>query len=228
MGAKLHNSLVAKFKASRRQTGAMPAHPTLIPRIDPSSALTNTASDKQAMAKQFTKGHRMGQVDELEQRISAAFARISAGVEALSAERPVPAPAAPEADPAALTALQTALEDERMTSAQLTERLRAVSDQRAASEAGLRSEVEALTRHLDSQGLDVQRLSSSVAQLREDLRRLREAAEQGVVDPTLINRAMLAELEALRATRAAEANEMNDIMSALGPILEAEEARANA
>ena len=92
----------------------------------------------------------------------------------------------------------------------------------------MKTEVETLTRALDAQGLDVQRLSSTVAQLREDLRRLREAAEQGVVDPSLINRAMMAELDALRATRAAEVNEMNDILSALGPILDAEEARAHA
>ena len=170
----------------------------------------------------------MGQLDELEQRISAAFARISAGVEALSAERPVATPAPPGVDPAVVSALQETLDEERMANAQLTERLRVVGELRGAAESGLRTEVEALTRALDGQGLDVQRLSATVAQLREDLRRLREAAEQGVVDPSLINRAMLAELEALRATRAAEANEMNDILSALGGVLDREEARAHA
>ena len=74
----------------------------------------------------------------------------------------------------------------------------------------------------------MQRLSGTVAQLREDLRRLREAAVQGVVDPGLINKAMLAELEALRATRSAEATEMNDILTALGGVLETEEALAHA
>ena len=172
----------------------------------------------------------MGQLEELEQRISAAFARISAGVDTLSAERLAPpeTPATPAIDPAALSALQEALEEERMANAQLTERLRMVAEQRGTAESGLRTEVDTLTRALDGQGLDVQRLSATVAQLREDLRRLREAAEQGVVDPSLINRAMLAELEALRATRAAEANEMNDILSALGGVLDSEEARAHA
>jgi chromosome segregation ATPase len=162
------------------------------------------------------KGHRMGQLEELEQRITAAFSRISAGVVALSA-----APAAGADDAATL-------QEERMANAQLTERLRALHEQGDGTAADLRAQVDSLTQALDAQGLDVQRLTGTVAQLREDLRRLREAAEQGIVDPALINRAMMAELEALRATRAAEANEMNDILSALGPILDAEEARAHA
>lgn len=167
----------------------------------------------------------MAQLEDLEQRIAAAFARISAGVEALSTSRAAPAPAPEETG---MADLQEALEDERMANAQLNERLRMVSEQRASAESGLRAQVDGLTRSLDAQGLDVQRLSSIVAQLREDLRRLREAAEQGVVDPSLINRAMLAELEALRTTRTAEANEMNDILAALGGVLETEEARAHA
>ena len=170
----------------------------------------------------------MGQLEELEQRIASAFARISAGVEALSINRPQPVAEAAEPAPADTDALQEALDEERMANAQLAERLRVIREQGGQAEAGLRAEVEVMTRSLDAQGLDVQRLSATVAQLREDLRRLREAAEQGVVDPSLINRAMLAELEALRVTRAAEANEMNDILSALGGVLQSEEARAHA
>lgn len=172
----------------------------------------------------------MGQIQDLEQRIAAAFARISAGVDAM-AERINAAPnVGPQTGVASDEDLdqQSALDEERMANAQLNERLAVLRRQAAASERALEGQVETLTRHLDAQGLDLQRLSSTVAQLREDLRRLREAAVQGVVDPSLINKAMMAELEALRATRSAEANEMNDILSALAPILEAEEARAHA
>jgi uncharacterized protein (DUF885 family) len=172
------------------------------------------------------KGHRMGQLDELEQRISAAFSRISAGVVALSSA-PEPAPAEPEASDA-LASLQDALDEERMANAQLNERFRVLVDQHGATESALRAEVDSLTRQLDAQGLDVQRLSSTVVQLREDLRRLREAAEQGIVDPSLINRAMMSELEALRTARSAEANEMNDILSALGGVLDEAEGRPHA
>ena len=170
----------------------------------------------------------MGQLEELEGRIAAAFARIAAGVEALEAQRAEDAAVAGDAAAAQDPGLQEALDNERATNSQLMARLREVSDQRSATETALRAEVEALTRSLDAQGLDVQRLSATVSQLREDLRRLREGAEQGVVDPSLINRAMLAELEALRSTRVAEANEMTDILSALGGVLQAEEGRAHA
>ena len=171
----------------------------------------------------------MAQIEELEQRITAAFSRISAGVLALStAQIPAPstAPVAPGDD--ALARLQAALDDEHMANAQLTERLRTLGQQGTQSEASSRAQVDSLTRQLDTQGLDVQRLTSTVAQLREDLRRLREAAEQGIVDPSLINRAMMAELEAMRTARTAESNEMNDILSALGGVLDTEEARAHA
>ena len=165
----------------------------------------------------------MGQIQDLEQRIAAAFARISAGVEAMAA----PA-AAVQVAMVGDASLHAALEEERIANARLNERLGDLRQQAMQTEIALQDQVDTLTRHLDAQGLDVQRLSSTVAQLREDLRRLREAAVQGVVDPGLINKAMLAELEALRVTRMAEANEMTDILSALTPILEAEEARVHA
>ena len=171
----------------------------------------------------------MATIPELEQRITAAFARIAAGVEALSAV-PVQPPLAPVVDPGAGDAadLQTALDEERMAHAQLTERMKMLRDQDTKGQHAARAEIDRLTRQIDAQGLDVQRLRSSVTQLREDLRRLREAAEQGMADPGLINRAMQAELEALRATQAAEATEMSDILAALGPIVETEEMRAHA
>ena len=172
------------------------------------------------------KGHRMGQIQDLEQRIAAAFARISAGMEDMSAR--IAAASQPDAQAADAPGLTAALHEERAMSAALHARMAAFSAAAEENEQALQGEVDMLTRHLDAQGLDVQRLSGTVAQLREDLRRLREAAVQGVVDPGLINKAMMAELEALRATRHAEATEMNDILAALGPIIDAEEARAHA
>ena len=164
----------------------------------------------------------MAQIAELEQRIAAAFARIAAGVEAVEA-RPAPLP-----DTGEELRLQAALDEERVAHAQLGERLKEMQAQDEKLQAEQKAEVATLARALDTRGLDVQRLSATVAQLREELRKLREAAEQGMADPQLINRAMVAELEALRATRAAETTEMADILAALTPILEAEEARAHA
>ena len=158
----------------------------------------------------------MGQIQDLEHRIAAAFARISAGVEALATERSF--------QPEAMVATIPSVDPDASVLAELA----ALRQEAADREAALMAEVDTLTRHLDAQGLDVQRLSATVAQLREDLRRLREAAVQGVVDPGLINKAMMAELEAMRTTRGAEANEMNDILTALVGVLDTEEARADA
>jgi uncharacterized coiled-coil protein SlyX len=169
----------------------------------------------------------MAQVEELEARIAAAFQRIAAGVAALSAA-PADQMAAGEPDVGEAAELAEELAAERERGEELADRLRRLAEERGAEEASAQAEIDRLNRALDAQGLDVQRLTASLAQLREDLRRLREGAEQGVADPTMINRAMLAELEALRRARAAEANEMADILSSLGSVLEAEEARANA
>jgi len=166
---------------------------------------------------------RMGQIQDLEQRLTAAFGRISASAAALSAS-----PAAPADEPEAVRDLEEALAKEQASNADLAERLTAQQDAARETEEGLRTEVDTLTRQLDAQGLDIQRLSGTMAQLREDLRRLREASEAQVVEPALINRALQSELEALRITRAAEVTEMNDILLALTPIIEAEEARAHA
>lgn len=224
--AFLHTSLAPKFKLMhglappKLPTAAHSVHIALDERRARSPSYLAIVQTSHA------ERHRMGQLQELEQRISAAFARISAGVVTLSAPEPAPAVATPDADD--LTHLTNALDEERMANAQLHERLRHLQEQAASAAAAHAAEVDTLTRHLDAQGLDTQRLSSTVAQLREDLRRLREAAEQGIVDPALINRAMMAELEALRTTRAAESTEMADILSALGHVLDAEEARPHA
>ena len=170
----------------------------------------------------------MSQIAELEQRITSALARISAGIEAMAVPVIAPQTAAAAANADDLARLQEALDEERMANAQLGERMKSLRDQGEKTGSAATAEIAALTRQLDAQGLDVQRLSATVGQLREDLRRLREAAEQGMADPQMINRAMMAELEALRATRVAETNEMAEILSALQPIIEAEEVRAHA
>jgi len=230
-----------KFKLATTLAPAKPPSAANIPKITLDEGGVRSPSYRPIVQK----GHRMAQIDELEQRISVAFARISAGVVSLAAQTaaPAPEPAAPAPEPAApdlfsaepaapddaeLLRVTEALDEERMANAQLNERLRHLQDQSAATATTQQALVDSLTRQLDAQGLDVQRLSSTVAQVREDLRRLREAAEQGIVDPALINRAMMAELEALRTTRAAESTEMADILSALGTVLDAEEARPHA
>lgn len=153
----------------------------------------------------------MEQIDELERRIATALDRVVRGIEALDA---APDPAAAET-----ARLAEALDEERMAAAQLAERLRAVKEREAAERAPLEAEIDRLAQLLDEQGLELQRMRHTVVQLRDQLRQHREAAEAGVVEPHLINRALLTELEALRAARLSEVAEMDGILSEIGALI---------
>lgn len=163
----------------------------------------------------------MNDLAELERRISAALTRIGAGIDRLGAT-----PAEPTAatgvgpDTEELARLREQLEAERTTNAQLTARLRAVKARDNKAGAALEQRVAELTRQLDAQGLEAQRMKKNMIQLREALRMLREEAQERV-EAHLINKAMLAELESLRSERAAEAAELAEILSEIGPIVRA-------
>lgn len=165
----------------------------------------------------------MAEIAELEHRISAALARISAGVDRLGKAEDAPSAAQAEE----IARLQALLDVERAARAEADA---ALAERRSTEETdvSVRAEVARLTRQLDEQSLDNQRLRSSLAQLREELRRLREAVESGVADAPLLNRALQAELESLRAARASETTEMAEILTQLGVIVEGEEALAHA
>lgn len=175
----------------------------------------------------------MQQITEFERRITAALERIGKGLDGLSpaggaavARPSASAPAAPTPsgsdDPATLRAQ---LEEERTLTAQLQERLKAVKDKDLILQSQLQEKVDRMTRQLDVQGLELQRMRKTSVSLREQLRQLREAQAAGLPEPHLINKAMLAELDALRATRLTELAELDDIAAALDPHLtEAENA----
>jgi hypothetical protein len=156
----------------------------------------------------------MHSLDELEQRIATALDRIGKGLEDLpKAATPVPA-AIDTSD------LQMALDEERMLTAQLNERLRAVKEKDAQSQAQFSAKIDQMTQQLDAQGAELKRMRNTTVQLREVLRILRDASATGVADPHLVNRAMQAELEALRATRMTEVAEMDEILAELAPLIE--------
>ncbi|MGB8812116.1 MAG: hypothetical protein WCC57_02930 [Paracoccaceae bacterium] len=159
----------------------------------------------------------MSEIAELERRITAALERIGAGLEHLSS---VGGDGDVMDESEALTTLRAALDDEKTVNAQLTERLRAVKDRDAQSVHALEDRVELMTRQLDVQGLELQRMRKTTIQLRETLRSLRESMADSVTDPHMVNKAMLAELEALRATRATETAELDEILAELSPLLQ--------
>ncbi len=151
----------------------------------------------------------MSDIEELERRISAAFDRIGQAVDGF----------VPPTTGAGTGELQDALLTEQATNAQLTERLRVVKEREAGQAAEAAEKADRLTRALDAQGLELQRMKKTVIQLRESLRALREAQTEAVADPHLVNKAMLTELEALRATRLTEMAQMEEILAELHPLI---------
>lgn len=165
----------------------------------------------------------MQDITELERRIAVALERIGKGVDRIHARNaaaaaPPPPPAqAQAAAPASedVAVLRALLEEERTANAQLQERLRAVKDKDLVVQSQLQEKVEKMTRQLDVQGLELQRMRKTAISLREQLRVLREAQAAGLAEPHLVNKAMLAELDALRATRLTEMAELDEIAAAL-------------
>jgi predicted nucleic acid-binding Zn-ribbon protein len=159
----------------------------------------------------------MQDITELEKRITTALERIGKGVDRLASHpRQATTTTAPAAAPSD-SALRAQLEEEKSLTAQLQARLRAAKDREAKGD--LQDKVDRLTQDLDVQGLELQRMRRVNASLREQLEALRSAAASGATEPTLINKAMAAELEALRATRLTEMAEMDEILAALEPHL---------
>lgn len=157
----------------------------------------------------------MQDITTLERRITAALERIGRGVDRMSA---APAPSfAPPAAPQQDTALRAQLEEEKTLTAQLQERLRSLRDR--DSHGSLQEKVDRLTQQLDVQGLELQRMRRTAAALGDQLAQLRQAQAAGVVEPHLINKTMVAELDALRATRLTEMAEIDEILAALEPHL---------
>lgn len=177
----------------------------------------------------------MADIEETQRRIASALSRIDAGVEALQVR------AATQVDPAAHAALHAALEEEKRLSAQAEARraeqaaqheaalrdLRAALEEtearamaaEAAASSGAEGGAETVPQDMRAMEAELDRLKATVAQLRETVAALREAQEAGVADPQILNRSLVAELDALRAERAAEVAETTAILAALEPLL---------
>ena len=176
----------------------------------------------------------MQDLAELERRIAAALHRIGEGVEALS-RQPMPAAAPHASEDGAedrIAALESELAAERTLSASLRQRIADLEDappviaDLPADVAALYARIDKMTAQLDVQGLEMQRMRKTVVQLRENLRGLRRAQVANLADPDQINRAMMAELEAMRVARLSEVAEMDEILSELTPLITEERADA--
>lgn len=161
----------------------------------------------------------MSDISLLEGRITAALDRIRRGVEWMD-ELAASAPTLPQ-DHAKSDAdnLRARLDDERTVNAQLEERVRALKERQDGRVAQLEAEVAENRARIAAVDTDLQALRQTNAELRDVAAQMREALAQGVTEPQLINRAMLAELEALRAARAVDLAEVNAVIATLRPLL---------
>lgn len=166
-----------------------------------------------------SRGQDMSQdIVELERRITVALDRIGQGLSELG-----PQAAPNEIDGSELEALRAALEDERLVTAQLEERIKTLNARLDNRFAEATARVEKQAEAMEKLDTELQRLRGANDQLRASNVALREANEKGVGDAQLINKAMQAELEGLRAARAADAAESAAVLSAMEPLLRDDE-----
>jgi hypothetical protein len=153
----------------------------------------------------------MSEIEVIRNRIGQALAAIAEGLDGLEPVR------LERIDPAEVEALRQELAEERIVQAQHEERIRALKDRHDRKVAELEATLAAERDRLGSLDHAVQRLRQSNADLREVAGQLRGALAGEVADPALVNRALLAEVEALRATRAADLAEIEAVYDALRP-----------
>jgi len=165
----------------------------------------------------------MSEITELERRLTAAMERIGQGLEGLS-ERGAP-PAGPEspsgeAEGEDAAKLRQDLEDERLVTAQLEERIKALHRKHDDRVAALEDELSKTRKDLKEMGEALEKMKKSEDGLQKEAQALRAAGADAGGE--MINASLSAELDTLRAARAAEKSEAQAIMAALEPLLTSE------
>tara|TARA_R110000850_G_scaffold84598_7_gene181649 strand:+ start:909 stop:1433 length:525 start_codon:yes stop_codon:yes gene_type:complete len=153
----------------------------------------------------------MSDIEELQRRITAAMDQVAFGLEKLGNG----APAGPDPETLRL------LDEERTANAQLQERVRGLRTKSEAELSALRTQLDAGEARMAQLDIELQRVRRANAQLSAACAALRDANAEGVGDAHLINKSMLAELEALRAARAADVAEVSVILASLQPLVDA-------
>lgn len=156
----------------------------------------------------------MSDITDLQSRITTALDRIGIGLDAL-----VKAPEA-DVDSDEVIGLRAALEDERTANAQLEERVLAIKQKQDGTVRSLSGEVERLRGLLETEEAAIARLTRVNAELRANNAALREAIAEGVAEPHLVNKAMMAELDALRAAQSADRTEVDAVLGEVSRLIE--------
>jgi chromosome segregation ATPase len=160
------------------------------------------------------KDGQMSDIHQLEGRITAALDRIREAT--ARQQQAAPASEVVTVDTADLSAQ---LDDERTANAQLEERVKALKDRQDSTIADLEVKAAGHAQQLAELEAEIQRLRGSNADLRDVTAQLRSAAADGATAPELINRATIAEVEALQAQRASEVVEIDAVLSTLKPLI---------
>lgn len=156
----------------------------------------------------------MTDISDLQARITAALDRIGSGIDGLGAPT-----ARLAADVAEIARLTAALDEERTANAQLEERVRTIKEKQDGTVEVLAGEVERLRGLLATEEQAVARLGRVNADLRANNNALREAIQRGVAEPHLVNKSMMAELEALRAAQSADRAELDAVLGELNALV---------
>ena len=149
----------------------------------------------------------MSEIAALETRITAALDRISIGL-------------AKSGEQAGGAALETALDAERDANAQLQERVKVLKERQDGKISELEARVASQQDQMSALNTELHKLRAAAADASAVTAELRTAAAAGATDPELINRALMAEVDALTAQRAADAAEVAAIVTELKPLIE--------
>lgn len=168
-------------------------------------------------AVRVRRGEYMSDINALDGRIRAALERVRRQVDVLTA--PATAAVAPASVAVGDGALQAQLAEERTVNAQLEERVRALKDRQDGKLRRLEATIETQKSNLLDYDREMQRLQQANAELRAVASEMREAMMTDVAEAELINRAAVAELEAVRAAQAADRAEIEVVMAQLDPLM---------
>ncbi|MCH2165749.1 MAG: hypothetical protein MK098_14020 [Marinovum sp.] len=156
----------------------------------------------------------MADIEELHKRLSQALQRIGDASSEIGA--PGPDPALTDS----LDAAQKALEEEKLVTSQLEERIRGLKEKHAEELEQAQLQSTGQSEAMAQVDVELQRLRKVAQQLRDNNAALREANAAGLANPELINQSMQSEIDALRAERAADAAEATAILTAMTPLVQ--------
>ncbi|MGH1465721.1 MAG: hypothetical protein ACRBBQ_10220 [Cognatishimia sp.] len=186
----------------------------------------------------------MGEIADLENRLSSALDRIANGIDKVGQAEQFDADDQAEDQSAEIDALRSALEDEQQANAQLQERLNAVTAEAQAQaqsvvtegtgsdaeiemlKAGFAEEIAALRQSALEEREAWEGLSGRLVRMRRSNKlmrtnalALRQAAAANVADASLINQSLQVEFDALTAAHELERAETDVILKTLQPLL---------